>query len=118
MRLELLAKTHIKWRECSCNRCNRKCFIGYDWVFPVCRYPTFFSSIASSLYRRSLLDLPEVTSKGFSFQFEIIARCYAKGAKIGEVPITFVDRVYGKSKLGLKEYIGFLKTILHLVLTI
>ncbi|KAH7826943.1 putative dolichol-phosphate mannosyltransferase catalytic subunit Dpm1 [Monocercomonoides exilis] len=72
------------------------------------------------LYRKAVLEkiLPEVKAKGFSFQFEIIARAYKKGYTIGEVPITFADRMFGSSKIGMKEYVGFIKTILLLVLTI
>lgn len=33
---------------------------------------------------------------------------------IGEVPITFVDRVFGESKLGAEEIVGYLKGLLGL----
>ena len=39
------------------------------------------------------------------------------GVKIAEVPIVFVDRVYGQSKLGSSEFIQFLQGLLHLFLT-
>jgi dolichol-phosphate mannosyltransferase len=38
--------------------------------------------------------------------------------QITEVPITFVDRVFGESKLGTNEIIGYLKGLLNLFLTI
>lgn len=42
---------------------------------------------------------------------EIITRAKAAGYTIGEVPITFVDRVYGESKLGGDEIVGYLKGV-------
>lgn len=36
---------------------------------------------------------------------------------IGEVPITFVDRVYGESKLGGSEIYQFAKALLYLFAT-
>ena len=41
----------------------------------------------------------------------------ATGIKIGEVPITFVDRIYGESKLGTNEIIMYLKGLVKLFLT-
>lgn len=38
---------------------------------------------------------------------EIIVRARASGFTIGEVPITFVDRVYGESKLGGDEIVSY-----------
>lgn len=40
---------------------------------------------------------------------EIIVRATVKGYKIGEVPIVFVDRVEGESKLGQGEMWQYLK---------
>ena len=37
-----------------------------------------------------------------------------KGYKVEEVPITFVDRVMGKSKLGLGEILIYFNTVLDL----
>lgn len=71
---------------------------------------------AYRLYRRSVLEklLPRVTSKGYAFQMEMIARATALHASIAEVPIVFVDRLYGESKLGRAEYLLFLKGLIHL----
>ena len=38
---------------------------------------------------------------------EIIVLAEQKGYRIGEVPISFVDRVYGQSKMGLDEIVRF-----------
>jgi dolichol-phosphate mannosyltransferase len=42
----------------------------------------------------------------------------AKGYSIGEVPISFVDRVYGDSKLGGEEIVEYAKGVLQLWWTI
>lgn len=46
-------------------------------------------------------------SKGYVFQMEMMVRARAMGASVGEVPITFVDRLYGESKLGASEVVGY-----------
>jgi dolichol-phosphate mannosyltransferase len=75
---------------------------------------------AYRLYRRSVLDglLASVTSKGYAFQMEMIARATASGASIAEVPIVFVDRVFGQSKLGRNEYTMFISGLVHLFFTL
>ncbi len=57
------------------------------------------------------------TSKGYVFQMEMLVRARQKGLRVGEVPITFVDRVYGESKLGGSEIVQFAKGLLHLFFT-
>jgi len=48
------------------------------------------------------IDLNQVRSNGYSFQIEMTFKAYAKGFKIKEIPIVFVDRVKGKSKMSKK----------------
>ena len=71
------------------------------------------------LYERSAIELilPQVGSKGYAFQMEILVRAHSSGLRIGEVPIAFVDRIYGESKLGANEIILYLKGLLHLFFT-
>ena len=71
------------------------------------------------LYERSAIELilPQVQSKGYAFQMEILVRAHKAGIKIGEVPISFVDRIYGESKLGANEIVMYLKGLLQLFLT-
>ena len=45
---------------------------------------------------------------------EIITRAQYMEKTIEEVPITFVDRIYGESKLGEGEILGYLKGLLDL----
>lgn len=44
----------------------------------------------------------EVRQEGYAFLSEMLFRCMRAGARIVEVPITFVDRRYGRSKLSKK----------------
>ena len=45
---------------------------------------------------------------------EIIVRARALGYTVGEVPITFVDRIYGESKLGGSDIVGYAKGVANL----
>ena len=45
------------------------------------------------------IDLDKVTSNGYSFQIEMNFKSYKKGFKIKEIPIVFVDRADGDSKM-------------------
>ena len=54
---------------------------------------------------------------GYVFQMEMIIRARQQGFSIGEVPITFVDRVYGESKLGGNEIYQFVKGLMFLFAT-
>lgn len=71
------------------------------------------------LYERSALSeiLPKIQCTGYAFQMEIVIQANKAGMKIGEVPITFVDRIYGESKLGKKEIVLYLNGLLTLFLT-
>jgi len=44
--------------------------------------------------------MARTTTKGYSFQMEILIRAWKLNKIIVEQPIIFVDRLYGKSKLG------------------
>ena len=53
-------------------------------------------------YRRAVLeaiDLDAIHSKGYAFQIETTYRALRKGFRVREIPITFVDRVEGGSKM-------------------
>jgi dolichol-phosphate mannosyltransferase len=45
------------------------------------------------------LDLGRINSQGYSFQIEMNFRVWKKGFVIKEIPIVFVDRTVGKSKM-------------------
>jgi dolichol-phosphate mannosyltransferase len=54
--------------------------------------------------RRALeaINLDQVKSDGYAFQIEMSYKCWRKGFKIVEIPITFVDRRAGVSKMNNK----------------
>lgn len=48
------------------------------------------------------LGLERIASSGYAFQVEMNYLCHRKGYRVAEVPILFVDRTMGKSKMSLK----------------
>jgi dolichol-phosphate mannosyltransferase len=53
-------------------------------------------------FRRSVLeaiDLDAIRSNGYAFQIEMSFRAWKRGFRIAEIPITFVDRTEGESKM-------------------
>jgi dolichol-phosphate mannosyltransferase len=53
-------------------------------------------------FRRQVLeelDLDSVTPRGYAFQIEMTYRAKQAGFKVVEIPITFIDRVVGQSKM-------------------
>jgi len=48
------------------------------------------------------IDLDSVKSNGYAFQIEMTFKAWKKGFKVKEIPIIFVDRVKGKSKMSKK----------------
>lgn len=53
-------------------------------------------------------------SKGYVFQMEMMVRARSLGYSVGEIPITFVDRIFGESKLGAGEIVQYAKGVLNL----
>lgn len=72
------------------------------------------------LYKKEVLSqLIFVTkSKGYVFQMEMMVRARQHGFSIGEVPIDFVDRIFGESKMGASEIVGYLKGLFGLFVDI
>ncbi|KZZ95688.1 Glycosyl transferase, family 2 [Ascosphaera apis ARSEF 7405] len=72
------------------------------------------------VYRKNVLDvvIKNTESKGYSFQMEMMVRAKAMGFKVEECPITFVDRIYGNSKLGGEEIMEYLKGVFSLWLKV
>jgi dolichol-phosphate mannosyltransferase len=86
-----------------------------------------FISKGGSLYSRTILGLPirdltsgykaytrralqavaleEIDSNGYSFQIEMTYRALRRGMSVKEVPIVFVDRTQGKSKMSRKVFL-------------
>jgi dolichol-phosphate mannosyltransferase len=56
-------------------------------------------------FRRTVLeslDLTRVESEGYAFQIEMSFRAWKKGFRLAEIPIVFVDRTLGESKMSKK----------------
>jgi len=71
-------------------------------------------------YRAGVLreiDYQEIGSEGYGFQIETLFRCSSLGFEIGEVPIVFINRRAGRSKLGSRQMLQFISTIWRLFLT-
>ena len=68
------------------------------------------------LYKREVLRkvIAQTESKGYSFQMELMVRAKALGYIVRECPISFVDRIYGESKLGGEEIVEYLKGVISL----
>ncbi len=56
-----------------------------------------YRAYRASTLRRIALD--EVESQGYCFQIDLAIRAIRAGLKVTEVPITFVERVHGTSKM-------------------
>ena len=65
------------------------------------------------------IDFSTVKSQGYCFQIEMAKKVFASGGKIQEVPITFVEREFGVSKMNLKIVVEAMVRVtlwgLHLV---
>ncbi|MFH1111783.1 MAG: polyprenol monophosphomannose synthase [Patescibacteria group bacterium] len=63
--------------------------------------------------KQSLQKIPWATvkSSGYAWQEELVYLCEKNNLKIVEVPITFIDRKFGKSKLHLKDVLEYFKTL-------
>ena len=62
------------------------------------------------------LELDDIRSNGYSFLEEVLFLCKKKGFTIGEIPIVFVDRTLGSSKLSKNEMWKFFFTLIRLKL--
>lgn len=74
-----------------------------------------FRAIRATTLRE--IDLERMKTEGYAFQIELlylIERVRRK--RVTEVPIVFVDRVRGQSKLGMKDIIEFAAQVFRLFL--
>ena len=60
------------------------------------------------------IDYSKTTSNGYSFQIEMTLIAVDKGVDVIEVPITFLEREIGKSKMNYKIILEALKYLLFL----
>jgi dolichol-phosphate mannosyltransferase len=68
------------------------------------------------LYKKDVLDkvIAQVQSTGYVFQMELMVLAKSMGYTVAEVPISFVDRVYGESKLGGDEIVQYAQGVFNL----
>lgn len=65
-----------------------------------------FRAINTGILKK--IDLNNLDANGYFFQLKLLYESIKVGAKVKEIPIAFVDRTLGKSKLGLKDIIEFI----------
>lgn len=74
--------------------------------------PVFDATGGFKCFRRealAALDLAQIRSNGYAFQIEMTFRIWKRGLRIVEIPIVFVDRTEGESKMSrkiIREAIG------------
>jgi dolichol-phosphate mannosyltransferase len=81
------------------------------------RMPVKDASGAYRCYRVSKLreaELERTQSRGYSFQQEVLFRCYKARCKLGEYPILFENRRAGASKVNRQEALRSIGMILYL----
>ena len=72
------------------------------------------------LYKTAVLRhiITLTISRGYVFQMEMMVRARALGYTVGEVPITFVDRLFGESNLDAGEIVQYAKGVWALFTTV
>ncbi len=54
------------------------------------------------------IDLDSLKVRGYSFQMNLLYKAYMNGAKIKEIPVEFVERTRGHTKLGPSDILEFI----------
>ena len=68
-------------------------------------------------YRREVLatlSFEDIASEGYAFQVEILFHCHRAGWRLREVPITFVDRRLGRTKMSRREVYQAVATLFRI----
>jgi dolichol-phosphate mannosyltransferase len=77
-------------------------YFASKYVRFITRLPVFDTTAGFNCYRREVLetiDLDKICFKGYAFQIEMKFTTYMCGFSIKEVPVIFVNRVLGTSKM-------------------
>lgn len=75
---------------------------GNAYTRAMLRLPVRDATGGFRVYRRRVLEqlhLEDVSSQGYCFQVDLVRRAYRAGFTVAEVPIRFVERVAGASKM-------------------
>ena len=67
-----------------------------------------FRAIRCDVLRR--MDFGGFRVQGYAFQIALLHAAVAQGAKVVEVPVEFVDRTVGESKLGIRDILEFMRS--------
>ena len=68
-------------------------------------------------WKREVIEksgLLDIQVQGYAFLFMTLHRCRSLGIKVGEVPIIFVDRQYGKSKMNRRIVVEAVRVLWRL----
>jgi dolichol-phosphate mannosyltransferase len=84
------------WRRLALSR-GGNAYVRFMLRMPVSDATGGFRAYRAELLRR--LDLDDVASAGYGFQVDVLWRAHSAGARVVEVPITFVERTAGESKM-------------------
>lgn len=77
-------------------------FLACKYVKVITGLPFYDCLSGFKCFRKEVLEdinLDKVISDGYVFQMEMLYRAYKKGYRISEIPIIFVDRGFGRSKM-------------------
>jgi dolichol-phosphate mannosyltransferase len=66
-----------------------------------------FRAIRTSVLRD--IDFSRLRVQGYAFQVALLHAAVTNGAKVVEIPVDFIDRTRGESKLGLSDIIEFVE---------
>lgn len=71
-----------------------------------------FRAIRTGLLKR--IDLSRLGVKGYVFQVALLHAAIRQGARVEEVPVDFVERAHGASKLRLADIVEFVRHVFRL----
>ena len=80
-------------------------FLANRYTRVITGLPVFDATGGFKCFRRKVLesiDLNKIKSNGYTFQIEMTFKTWKKGFSIGEIPIIFIDRTAGQSKMSRK----------------
>lgn len=114
----------------SSRYCNEGGVVGWPFMrkvnsrcanFIACQSLGIYASDFTGSFRMFTRDsfekiLSRTASWGFGCQMEVLVLAHLHGLKIGSIPIVFVERIFGSSKLSIKEIKQYLLTIIDLSL--
>ena len=100
--------THWRWHRRALARGGNRC-VRLLLGLPVRDATAGFRVFRAEALRR--LDLDGVRSVGYVFQTDLAARAVRAGLRVGEVPVDFVERVRGQSKMDLGVAVESLRMI-------